>query len=105
MPSIYYRRVDFSLAIPALPVEDANAQQIAPQLLPVEILLREEILRVTDPAERLEDEAVAVRRRRVNVREQLALLDRLHALEREIDYFWMTGSGWRLLRKKQRRTE
>jgi len=72
----------------------------------IEIFLGEEILRVADQAERLQDEAVAVRRRRVNALLELADLDGLDALEGEIDDFGMAGCRrLRLLRKKQRRNE
>jgi hypothetical protein len=52
----------------------------------IEVLPCIEILRLADPAERLEDEAVAVRRGGVDVRKELVLPHYVHALERDVDY-------------------
>jgi len=52
--------IDFGLAVAALPVENADAQNVALQLHVVEILFGVEILRFADPTERDQDEAVAV---------------------------------------------
>jgi hypothetical protein len=69
----------------------------------VEVFLREEVLRLADPAERLEDEAVAVRRGGVDVLQQISLLQRIHALEREVDYLGAAGyCGLCCLRRENR---
>src|SRR5205085_9306436 len=121
--AFYDGGIDFGFTVPALPVEDAHPQQVALQLLVIEVFPGVEVLRLADQAERLEDEAVAVRSRRVDTGEQVAPLDRLHALEREIYNFGMRvgcrsrlGRSWRgsrgrrrrrrsRLRKKRRRNE
>ena len=59
----------------------------------IEVLFCVEVFRLGDPAERRDDEAVAVRGGSVNALQQVALLHHLHALEREVDYFgmWIRG--------------
>src|SRR2546423_14938107 len=47
------RGIDFSLAISALPVEDADAQHVAVQLLVVEVFASVEVFRFADQAKRL----------------------------------------------------
>ena len=98
--------VHFGLAVPALPVEDADAEHIALELLVIEVLFRVEVLRLGDPAERRDDEAVAVRGGRVDTLKEVALLHHLHAFEREVDYLgmWIRG-GLSVLSKKERRNQ
>jgi hypothetical protein len=63
------------------------------QLLVIEVLASVEIFGLADPAERLEDEAVAVRSRGVNVVSEIVLPDDFHALEREIHDLGMRRRG------------
>ncbi len=85
-PPRNHHRINVGLAVAALPVKDADAEQIALELFMIEVFLCVEVLRLRDPAERRDDEAIAVRRGSVNVLKQIGLLHRLHALEREVDY-------------------
>src|SRR6266550_2135774 len=94
MPSRNHRGIDLGLAVAALPVEDSYAENVALELFVIEVLLGEKVLRFADPAERLEDDAVAVRRRSVDVLKQLALFDDMHALEREVDYLRVSRPCW-----------
>ena len=54
------RGIYVGFAIASLPVEHADAQYVALELLVIEVLLGEEVFRLADPAERRQDEAVAV---------------------------------------------
>jgi hypothetical protein len=78
-----HRGVDLRLAVPALPVEHLDAQDVEPQLAPVEVLALVEVARLRHEAERLHEEAPAARLVGRDALLQVVLLHRLHAVELE----------------------
>src|SRR5438105_13135736 len=74
-----HRCVDRCLAIAASPVVNANAQDVALKLLPIEIVLLDEDRRLADKAERKQQRAVAPGCLRGDALLEIVLVDMLHA--------------------------